>query len=341
MPVTGLETTKAFRRTALASAPRVRRTERIAPLVLLFGLIGAIFAAIAVLMILTIGQAATSAERTERFWVSLLALVGAVFFFSSIVYSIWNLNRRWRRRRAAADLAIARGWHYNFAWDPADFPATLFRTGRQAWVENVSHLHEPRLIEAGNHSYMTTEGPRARREIGFVSIELDRTLPHMYLASTQRAAGGGNRPYPLPFPSDQRLSLEGDFDRWFRLYCPREYERDALYILTPDVMALMIDEAPGFDIEVIDNQMFLIARHPFDMTDKRVFDFAQRVSATLGNKTAHQSAGYRDERSADAAFIDESGARLRTGRWIVSLVPAVLVGLVWLGIAWGSGIISL
>ncbi len=335
--MTGIESTHAFRRTVLADAPRIRRAERVMPLALLFGVIGAVFAAIAVLMILTIDQTETSSERAEQFWVSLLAIVGAVFFFASIAYSVWALNRKWRRRRAAAELAIARGWHYNFAWDPADFPATLFRIGRQSWAENVSHLHEPRYIEVGNFSYTTTEGARARREIGFVAIMLDRTLPHMYLASTDRA---GTRPYAPPFRSDQRLSLEGDFDRWFRLYCPREYERDALYIITPDVMALMIDEAPGFDIEIIDDRMFLIARHPFDMSDGRVFDFAQRVAATLGRKTAGQSVRYRDERSDDAAFIDEPGSRLRTGRWALTVGPAVIVGLVWIGIAWASGIIT-
>ena len=37
----------------------------------------------------------------------------------------------------------------------------------------------------------------------------------------------------------QVLSLEGDFDRYFTLYCPKEYERDALYVFTPDLMALL------------------------------------------------------------------------------------------------------
>ncbi|WP_300267329.1 hypothetical protein [Microbacterium sp.] len=336
--MTGIESTHAFRRSVLATAPRVRRTERIAPFSILLGIIGLIFAAIAYLMLVTIDQAATPEKRMEQFWVSLLAIVGAVFFFASIAYGVWMLSRKWRRRRAAADLALSRGWHYNFAWDPSDFAGTLFRTGRQAWVENGAHVHEPRYIEAGNYSYMATEGPRGRREIGFVGIQLDRTLPHMYLASTTNA---GTRAYTPPFASDQRLSLEGDFDRWFRLYCPGEYEQDALYIITPDVMALMIDEAPGFDIEIVDDWMFIVARRPFDMTDGRVLDFAYRVGSTLGQRTARQSAQYRDERHEDAAFIDDSGARLKTGRWVATVVPAVVVGLVWFGIAWASGVVTL
>src|SRR5690606_10476515 len=214
--MTGIESTRAFRRNALAIAPRVRRAERITPFVIVLGLIGVIFAAIAVLMIATVDKAETPEAKSEQFWVSLLAIVGAVFFFVSIGYGVWMLNRKWRRRRAAADLALSRGWHYDFAWDPNDFAGTLFRTGRQAWVENRAHLHEPRYIEVGNYSYMATEGSRGRREVGFVGIQLDRTLPHMYLASTHR---GEARAYIPPFTADQRLSLEGDFDRWFHLFC--------------------------------------------------------------------------------------------------------------------------
>lgn len=316
----------------------MRRAENIFALSVVLGALGLIFAAIAALTIMSMDEAQTPQDRTEQFWVSLLSIGGAVFFFSSIIYSVWMLNRKWRRRHAAAELAIARGWHYNFAWDPSDFVGTLFRTGRQAWVENGAHVHEPRYIEAGNYSYMTTEGPRGRREVGFVGIQLDRMLPHMYLASTDR---GMARAYVPPFSSDQRLSLEGDFDRWFRLYCPREYERDALYVITPDVMALMIDEAPGFDIEIVDDWMFVVAREPFDMTDGRVLDFAQRVGSTLGQRTARQSAQYRDERSANAAFIDDSGTRLKTGRRVATLVPALVVGGAWFGIAWASGLVAL
>lgn len=42
------------------------------------------------------------------------------------------------------------------------------------------------------------------------------------------------------------LSLEGDFDRYFTLYCPGDYERDALYVFTPDLLALLIDESRHF-----------------------------------------------------------------------------------------------
>lgn len=335
--MTGIDSTKAFRRTARANNPIIRKNERVVLLSVVLGIIGAIFAAISWWAIATLGQVEAAEDRWEQFLVSLIGMMGAVFFFASIVYSIWVLNRKWRKRRAAADLAIELGWHYQLAQDPRIFPATLFRVGGNAWVESSAHVHEPRYIEVGNYSYMDTENSTGRRDVGFVAIGLDRSLPHMYLESTHRGAA---RAYIPPFKKDQRLSLEGDFDRWFKLYCPCDYERDALYVITPDVMALMIDEAPGFDIEIIDDWMFIIARKPFDMADRRVLDFAQRVTATLGNTTARQSAHYEDHRSDDANFVEAAGSRLRTGRWLLTLGSAVLSGAVWFGIAWSQGLIS-
>lgn len=56
---------------------------------------------------------------------------------------------------------------------------------------------------------------------------------------------------------EQRLSLEGDFDRHFALYCPAGSERDALYLFTPDILALLIDRVRGLDVEVVGDRLLL------------------------------------------------------------------------------------
>jgi hypothetical protein len=333
----GLDSLQDFRRFSRANAPRIRKAERIVPLTIVLGVLGLVFGAIGVFAFVTLDDVDDPGERWEQFAVSLIGIVAAVFFLFSIGYSIWVFARRWRRRRAAAELALSRGWHYNLEWDPRAYPAALFSVGGNAWVENAMHLHEPRYVEVGNYSFASTQRAAGRQEVGFVGIGLDRRLPHMYLESTHR---GKPRAYIPAYRTDQRMSLEGDFDRWFRLSRPGGYETDALYVLTPDVMALLIDEAPGFDVEIVDDWMFVVAREPFDMTDGRVLDFAQRVTATLGSRTGSRSQRYVDERSDHAAFVDEAGARLKTGRWVVTVVPALLTGIAWIAIAWANGLIA-
>ena len=46
-------------------------------------------------------------------------------------------------------------------------------------------------------------------------------------------------------------TLEGDFDRHFTLYAPDGYGRDALYLLTPDLMSRLIDSARAFDVSLL------------------------------------------------------------------------------------------
>jgi hypothetical protein len=98
-------------------------------------------------------------------------------------------------------------------------------------------------------------------------IQLDRALPHMVLDAVQndrKILGQRVSNLPARFDLAQRLSREGDFDRYFTLYAPADYERDALYVFTPDLMALLIDEAGSgeggsMDVEIIDDRMYVYA----------------------------------------------------------------------------------
>ncbi len=331
--MSGLDTLQRFRRTTLQNAPTIRRTDlKAVPFGVLMTILIALTLAIAWFAGTTAMSEPDPAERTRALLVAAASSILAAFFLGGAIASYWSHDRRWRQRRAAAELALARGWHYNLEIDPRSFPATLFARDGRHWVENSVHVHEPMYIEIANLVAQTTQRASGREEYGFIAIGLDRRLPHMYLESAARQSRP--RAYPIPFRTDQRLPLEGDFDRWFRLYCPKEYETDALYVITPDVMALMIDEAAGFDIEIVDDWLFVIARAPFDMADPAVLDFAERVARTLGRRTEHQSTGYRDERSEETGFIDAAGARLRRGRILLTVLPPAIAVATWVGWFW-------
>ena len=70
---------------------------------------------------------------------------------------------------------------------------------------------------------------------------------------------------PIASPA-RRLSIEGDFDEHFALHSPPVSQRDAVYIFTPDLMALLIDETGDFDVEIVD--VFVVySRHGFDLSN--------------------------------------------------------------------------
>lgn len=58
-----------------------------------------------------------------------------------------------------------------------------------------------------------------------------------------------------------QVDLEGNFSKHFRLYCNEGQEVIALQIISPDVMAFLIDNLLSADIEVIDNQIAIIVRN--------------------------------------------------------------------------------
>jgi hypothetical protein len=128
------------------------------------------------------------------------------------------------------------------------------------------------------------------------------------------------------------VSLEGDFDTHFALYAPKEYERDALYLFTQDLMALLIDEAGGLDVELVDDTMFVCSATPFDLLASATYERMGRIVATVGAKTLRQTARYSDERIGDRLRneVAPPGRRLRRRTPWIAIVVGVVIIAWWL-----------
>ena len=103
------------------------------------------------------------------------------------------------------------------------------------------------------------------------------------------------------FSSEQRLELEGDFATHFTLYAPRQYKHDAYYLFTPDFMAELVDEAGDFDVEIIDNYLFLYSPAPFAQYTPELVDRILRITSIIGSKAHLRSSRYRDDRQIRSA----------------------------------------
>lgn len=143
---------------------------------------------------------------------------------------------------------------------------------------------------------------------GFCEIQLRVPLPNILLISRTRTLPAFSAP-AAPLAS-QRLSLEGDFDRYFEVYCPAGYERDALYILTPDVMANLVDSARGTDVEFIDDRLVLRTRRDMVTADPGAW---QRIAIAVSalNGRLEQWERWRDDRHEGETPASHSTARER------------------------------
>jgi len=193
------------------------------------------------------------------------------------------------------------------------------------------------VLTIANHSATIGSGRNAKVHTwGYVDIRLDAVLPHIVLDA--RANNSIRRPrLPLAFASSQRLSLEGDFDRHFALYCPDGYEADALYLFTPDIMARFIDSASLFDVEIVEDHLFLYAPGQLSTLDPERWRRLLGAVETLTLRVA-QWERWRDERLVAGApqtlavvprGVASQGRRLRlrSDWWWVLMIPVLGYGL--------------
>ena len=217
--------------------------------------------------------------------------------------------------------------------DPA-YPGMVFGLGTDRVAHERLTGHADPFLDLGNYRYTTGSGKnRTTNDWGYLALRLERRLPHMVLDSRANNSLFGTN-LPSTFDRDQVLKLEGDFNEHFTLYCPAAYERDALYVFTPDLMALLIDEASPFDVELVDDWMFVYSAQRFEMTDAATIQRLFRIVDTVGAKTLSQTDRYADERIGDRAanLVAPAGARLKRGVPVVAIVIFTVVAAFW---AWG------
>ena len=269
-----------------------------------------------------------------------VAIGGLIFCVVALAGIVWggivivraNGRSKWERWMRLTRFAEANGLIFSPRDDNPNYVGSIFQDGHTRTV--VEHLRsaEGRFLDLGNYEYVTGSGKnRATHKWGFVAFNLDRSLPHMVLDARANNGLFGSSNLPTTFNKNQVLSLEGDFDQHFTLYCPREYERDALYVFTPDLMALLIDEAAPYDVEIIDNWMFVYSRMPFKLSDPHVLQRLFRILDTVGQKTLTQTDFYADERIGDRTInmVAPQGQRLKRGFSVVTAILVVVFVVFW------------
>ena len=221
----------------------------------------------------------------------LLACLATVMTLLRTTDDSQALERPFRLSLFAAD----NGMNYYQSVAEPPLPGMIFNEGSTPVAEDVVRLYRPHAIDVANFTYVARTGKTTQRfRWSYVLIPLPVPLPHIVLDATiNNTAFGSN--LPDYFDPNQRLSLEGDFDRYFTLYCPAGYERDALYLFTPDIMARFIDTVATLDVEIIDNHLYLYSSIDLSTVNPAAWNWIVSVIDALVDKI-HRWARWRDER---------------------------------------------
>ncbi|OZD43216.1 hypothetical protein CH252_25685 [Rhodococcus sp. 06-1477-1B] len=200
------------------------------------------------------------------------------------------------RRYRLSLFASANGMTWHPGYVNPELPGMIFSLGRDRETHDLMRRDRPRFVEVANYTYETGSGKNKQtHRWGYVALRLDTPLPHIVLDAVGNNGLFGGSNLPITFGRDQRLSLEGDFDTHFALYCPEGYERDALYLFTPDVMARFVDNAAALDVEIVDDWLFLYARRDLSTLDPATWRWLFATVDAIDEKL-EQWARWRDER---------------------------------------------
>ena len=221
---------------------------------------------------------------------------------------------------------IERGFTYQRELRGPGLPGMLFRAGSKVVASDVIDARSsaaPFIAGGLTALYGEDSSLPSMAVTSFVAIPLERTVPNILLfgkgigALRRAGVAMGNR---------QKLSLEGDFDKHFTLYCPAGYERDALEIFTPDLMQLLMETTKGCDVELVDDWMFVYSA-PGRYSKADSLPGLVAVTERARGKVHRQTSRYRDERSeqvsaartlspaehaARVGRVAEGGSRLTT-----------------------------
>lgn len=272
----------------------------------IIGIVAVTVAAIVMLpllvgVILSLGSFGTSPAAAA------IPLVLIFLLLAAVGVMIWLAARNAQARRYRLHrFAQANGMSYEPKLADPPLPGMIFSLGRARQSTDLVRGTRPRFVEFGNYQYTVQSGKNSTTyRWGYVAVKLDTPLPNIVLDAKGNNGFGSN--LPASFQKAQRLSLEGDFDQHFTLYCPAGYERDALYLFTPDIMARFIDNAAQLDVEIVDDWLFLYTQRKVSTLDPATWAWLFAVVGALLAKF-DQWSRWRDERlTADDAGATASG----------------------------------
>lgn len=218
----------------------------------------------------------------------------------TVVFAVWIAVavglHRWSRRPASSRAQI-RLWRQvltALANGFASHPLRGAAFSSLITAEPQAHCF-PRFVaegvEFGNIGY------RRRSRSGswqYVAFRLPVPLPHLVLDSAE--SRGLARMLPVRVAQHQALALEGDFDRWFKVYAPAGYGRDALFLLTPDVMAALVDHAHLFSVEAVGDRVVFFRPGAADFSEPGPWNAVARVIGGAMEPLRRNALRYRDRR---------------------------------------------
>lgn len=173
-------------------------------------------------------------------------------------------------------IASKHGWTYS-AWATIPQRALVFREGfwrsAEHFVKGNIDARPFRLFEYRSFGSMRVLGLRQKTIAEFT---FSGTFPHLYLCSKLNIH---------LFEYGVRVPLPAFVEQIYTLYSAKEYEMEALQVFTPDILQILSQHDPIYDIELVD-QTLLVIRSNLAKSSEQVeeqFALGQEIAKRLGS----------------------------------------------------------
>ena len=244
----------------------------------------------------------------------------AAFYYRRFRKEVINLAQVQRFAKANDMITVANSGEFT------GYPGSLFNDGHSRSIIMSVRTKEPKdMMEVGNYRYVIGSGKNSHEYFfTYMLIRLDRKVPHIYIDSKGNNSWG-NRNHAGDFARSQKFELEGDFNKYFTVYAPSEYESDALYILTPDVMHSLVTYGQDFDFELIDDTLIMFKHGVVALGESNNLETLLSKAMEFAEEFRQQTKRYADDRVANAAAntVAVKGQRLKSGfPWVIVFIVA-------------------
>lgn len=284
----------------------------------------AVAAVIVVLFVVSIISVAIQQQNASAS-ASITVLMMVLFIVGAIgAYIFLGIRARQYKHTRLARFAELNGMTF-MADTSIAYSGAIFQISSGSGVKESLSLADGR--EVGNYVYFTGSGrSRHKHHWSYFRIKLVRKLPHMLLDAKKNNFLGRFSNLPVSLKGAQKLPLNNEFGDSFTIYAPVGYERDALYVFTPDVMMTLIKYGADYDIEVIDDNLFLYKKNHIKLENETELRRAFTLMDAIGKEVIEQGDYYADERVGDRQqnAVAPQGARLKKSfSWIVIVLLVV------------------
>lgn len=192
----------------------------------------------------------------------------------------------------------------------------------------VSDAQDMSNFAIGSYSFTRKLLTEEYMQYHFFRVKVDGWLPHVLLES---------RSSRLSIPMERvegRMIFERDFHKTFRVTLAAGTERDALRVLTPDVMEFLQSELSDYNIELVDNEVLVYKSGLLPVDEdyfQWVFYWLDQIQREIGKQAIKQRVDTTSAEVQDAQPDMYISERIST-QFLLGVIVLVTFGVVWLAI---------